>query len=92
MRDRARLQIDYLCGYEWECISRWAATATAKLQVQHLGDKSVAHTSRSRIRPSISRRRRVLVLRWRWSRYPRECRPKFLQREGLVEERGAGPL
>jgi len=43
MRDRARLQIDYLCGYEWECISQWAATATAKLQVQHLGNKSVAH-------------------------------------------------
>jgi len=31
------------CGYERECISAWAATATAKLHVVHLGDKSVKH-------------------------------------------------
>ena len=29
--------------YERECISAWAATATAKLHVVHLGDKSVEH-------------------------------------------------
>ena len=31
------------CGYERECISQWAATATAKLHVEHLGDKAVPH-------------------------------------------------
>ena len=31
------------CGYEREAISAWAATATAKLHVVHLGDKAVEH-------------------------------------------------
>lgn len=31
------------CGYERKCREAWAATATAKLPAEHLGDKSVEH-------------------------------------------------
>jgi hypothetical protein len=42
-RGKFRWPVTCSCGYERECISAWAATATAKLHVQHLGDKTVAH-------------------------------------------------
>ena len=46
MPTKPRWLVTCTCGYEAECISAWAATATAKLHAQHLGDRSVPHVTR----------------------------------------------
>ena len=43
------------CGYSRECISAWAATATGKLHVVHLGDKAVRHVVTVKKPPQDSR-------------------------------------